>query len=183
MAKPITCRTLHFIIFDGKLKKPVTQNLTRDVIRDPVHWLAFGFGSGLLPIAPGTWASLFTAIVFWIIAPLPTIEFAAVIFSMFVVGIWICGESARRIGVHDHGGIVFDEIVGMLLTLTVVSHEPVWIAVAFLLFRVADIWKPWPIRDVDHRLAGGLGIMLDDVLAAFYAALVTLFMQRLFAVI
>jgi phosphatidylglycerophosphatase A len=164
------------------LKSPVTQNLIRDVVRDPIHWLAFGFGSGLLPIAPGTWASLFTAIVFWIIAPLPAIEFAAVIFSMFVVGIWICGESARRIGVHDHGGIVFDEIVGMLLTLTVVSHEPVWIAVAFLLFRVADIWKPWPIRDVDHRLAGGLGIMLDDVLAAFYAALVTFFMQRLFAV-
>jgi len=165
------------------LKKTTTQNLTRDVVRDPVHWLAFGFGSGLLPIAPGTWASLFTAIVFWLVAPLPTIDFTVVIVAMFIVGIWICGESAQRIGVHDHGGIVFDEIVGMLLTLTVVSHEPVWIAVAFVLFRIADIWKPWPIRDVDHRLAGGLGIMLDDVLAAFYAALVTLLMQRLFAVI
>ena len=183
MAKAITFRMLHSIIFDGQLKKQATQNLTRDVARDPVHWLAFGFGSGLLPIAPGTWASLFTAIVFWLIAPLPTIEFAVVIAFMFVVGVWICGESARRIGVHDHGGIVFDEVVGMLLTLTVVSHEPVWIAVAFLLFRIADIWKPWPIRDVDHRMAGGLGIMLDDVLAAFYAALVTLIMQRIFAVI
>jgi phosphatidylglycerophosphatase A len=71
----------------------------------------------------------------------------------------------------------------MLLTLTVVSHELVWIAVAFLLFRIADVWKPWPIRDVDHRIPGGLGIMLDDVLAAFYAALVTFFMQRFFAVI
>jgi len=176
-------RALRFTIFDGKLNKATTQNLTQVVVRDPVHWLAFGFGAGLLPVAPGTWASLFTAIVFWFIAPLPTIAFTAVIVSMFVIGIWICGESARRIGVHDHGGIVFDEIVGMLLTLTVVSHEPIWIAVAFLLFRIADIWKPWPIRDVDHRLAGGLGIMLDDVLAAFYAALVTSFMQRLFAVI
>jgi phosphatidylglycerophosphatase A len=183
MDKFITCRTLHFAIFDGKLEKIPVQNLARDVVRDPIHWLAFGLGSGLLPIAPGTWASLFTAIVFWLIAPVPTIQFAIVIVLMFVVGIWICGESARRIGVHDHGGIVFDEIVGMLLTLTVVSHEPVWIAFAFLLFRIADIWKPWPIRDVDHRLAGGLGIMLDDVLAAFYAALVILFMQRLFAVI
>jgi len=159
------------------------QNLAREVVRDPVHWLAFGFGTGLLPIAPGTWASLFTAIVFWIVAPLPTVEFVIVIFLMFILGVWICGESARRIGVHDHGGIVFDEVVGMLLTLTVVSHEPVWIVVAFLLFRVADIWKPWPIRDVDHRMAGGLGIMLDDVLAAFYAALVTFLMQKIFAVI
>lgn len=159
------------------------QKLARDVARDPVHWLAFGFGTGLLPIAPGTWASLFTAIIFWLIAPLPAIEFVVVIALMFLLGVWVCGESARRIGVHDHGGIVFDEVVGMLLTLTVVSHEPMWIAVAFLLFRIADIWKPWPIRDVDHRMAGGLGIMLDDVLAAFYAALVTFFMQKFFAVI
>jgi phosphatidylglycerophosphatase A len=155
----------------------------REVARDPVHWLAFGFGAGLLPIAPGTWGSLLAAIVFWLLAPLPTIGFVVVIVLMFVAGVWICGESARRIGVHDHGGIVFDEIVGMLLTLTVVSHEPLWIMVGFLLFRIADVWKPWPIRDVDHRLSGGLGIMLDDVLAAIYAALVTFLMQRFFAVI
>jgi phosphatidylglycerophosphatase A len=183
MGKLITCRTHHFDIFDGNLKNTETQNLGRDVVRDPVHWLAFGFGAGLLPIAPGTWASFFTALVFWLIAPLPIIGLVFVIVLMFVAGVWICGESARRIGVHDHGGIVFDEIVGMLLTLTVVSHEAVWIAVAFLLFRIADVWKPWPIRDVDHRMAGGLGIMLDDVLAAFYAALVTFFMQRIFTVI
>ena len=183
MGKSIPFPTPHFVISNGKLKTTATQNLIRDVVRDPVHWLAFGLGSGLLPIAPGTWASLFTAIVFWLVAPVPKIAFAAVIVLMFVVGVWICGESARRIGVHDHGGIVFDEIVGMLLTLTVVSHEPIWITTAFFLFRIADIWKPWPIRDVDHRLTGGLGIMLDDVLAAFYAALITLFMQRLFAVI
>jgi phosphatidylglycerophosphatase A len=183
MGISITCPTLHFAIFDGKLKKIPMENLTRDVIRDPIHWFAFGLGSGLLPIAPGTWASFFTAIVFWLIAPVPAVGFTVVIVLMFLAGIWICGESARRIGVHDHGGIVFDEIVGMLLTLTVVSHEPAWIAFAFLCFRIADIWKPWPIRDVDHRMTGGLGIMLDDVLAAFYSALVTLFMQRLYAVI
>ena len=81
-------------------------------------------------------------------------------------------------GVHDHGGIVLDEVVGMLLTLVVTRPEPLWIGVAFLCFRLFDIWKPWPIRDLDHSLAGGLGIMLDDVLAAVYAAAVVFTLQR-----
>jgi phosphatidylglycerophosphatase A len=98
--------------------------------------------------------------------------------ALFIVGIWICGESARRIGVHDHGGIVLDEVVGMLLTLAVAHPEPLWIGVAFASFRLFDIWKPWPIRDLDHRLSGGLGIMLDDVIAAVYAAAVVFLLQR-----
>ena len=183
MDSDIRCPTLHFAIFDRFLNAQSTETLARTVVRDPVHWLAFGFGAGLLPIAPGTWASLFTALIFWLVAPLPTPEFLAVIAVLFVAGVWICGESARRIGVHDHGGIVLDEVVGMLLTLLVVSHEIIWIGVAFLFFRIADVWKPWPIRDVDHRLSGGLGIMLDDVLAAIYAALATFFMQKIFVVI
>jgi len=97
----------------------------------------------------------------------------------FLVGIWLCGASAKRIGVHDHGGIVWDEIIGMYLTLLVVPPEPAWILSAFLLFRLFDIWKPWPIRDLDHRLHGGLGIMLDDVIAALYAALMLLFFERI----
>jgi len=102
---------------------------------------------------------------------------------LFGIGVWICGESARRIGTHDHGGIVFDEVVGMLLTLVVARPEPLWIGVAFLCFRVFDIWKPWPIRDVDHRVSGGLGIMLDDVLAALYAAAAVFVLQRFITVV
>lgn len=89
---------------------------------------------------------------------------------LVVTGIWICGESARRIGVHDHSGIVWDEIAGMYLTLLVAPPQITMWALGFLLFRLFDIWKPWPIRDLDHRLAGGAGIMLDDVIAALYAA-------------
>ena len=96
----------------------------------------------------------------------------------FIAGIWLCGATARRIGVHDHGGIVWDEIVGMYLTLMAVPQQPAWVLGAFLLFRIADIWKPWPIRDLDHRLHGGLGIMLDDVVAALYAAIILLILQR-----
>jgi len=83
----------------------------------------------------------------------------------------ICGVSARRLGVHDHRGIVFDEVVGMLASsLAMPSRSLTWLVLAFVLFRIFDVVKPWPIRDVDHRLAGGAGIMLDDLMAALYAA-------------
>ncbi len=155
------------------------QKLIMTVLRDPVHWLAFGLGTGLLPKAPGTWGSLLTVLVYWYFAPLDVVALFGISAVLFVAGIWICGTSSKRLGVHDHGGIVWDEVVGMLLTLTVAGSEPLWIAVAFVAFRVFDIWKPWPIRDVDHSLHGGLGIMLDDVLAAVYAALATYVLQRL----
>ena len=162
----------------------VTPKTHKDLIRvvavDPVHWLAFGLGSGLLPKAPGTWGSLMTALVYWWVAPVTLMPLLAFTMVLAVAGIWICGESARRLGVHDHPGIVLDEVVGMLLVLMVVPGEPVWILLAFVFFRIADIFKPWPIRDVDHRLGGGLGIMLDDVLAAVYAALAAIALQRIF---
>ena len=154
------------------------EKLVSTVMRDPVHLLAFGLGAGLLPIAPGTWGSLFTALVFWFFAPVNLFILLGISSVLFVLGIRICGTSSRRLGVHDHGGIVLDEVVGMLLTLTVVKPEPEWILAAFFAFRLFDIWKPWPIRDVDHSLAGGLGIMLDDVLAAIYSALAIFVLQR-----
>ena len=98
---------------------------------------------------------------------------------LFVAGIWICGESSRRLGHHDHGGIVWDEIVGMYVVL-IVTPMTIWAWIlAFGLFRAFDIVKPWPIRDLDHRLGGGLGIMLDDLVAALYAALLLVFLGRL----
>lgn len=154
------------------------RELVQKVLRDPVHWPAFGFGTGLMPVAPGTWGSLL-GILFWWILPKDIYLQAGVGLCGFLLGIWLCGESARRIGVHDHSGIVWDEIVGMFLTLMVIPPEPAWILGAFVLFRVADIWKPWPIRDLDHRLRGGLGIMLDDVVAALYAAIILGFLIRL----
>ena len=153
------------------------------VLRDPAHLLAFGLGSGLLPVAPGTWASLFTAVAYYFLPPVALPAYLAGVAALGVLGVWVSGVSARRLGVHDHGGIVIDEVVGMLLTLSVVGRDPLWIVVAFLCFRIADIWKPWPIRDVDHRLSGGLGIMLDDVLAAVYAAIAVYVMQLIATVI
>ena len=149
------------------------RELVARVARDPLHWPAFGFGLGLIPIAPGTFGSLPGVLFWWLTPPVLWLQ-GVVAAALLAAGIWLCGESARRIGVHDHGGIVWDEIAGMYLTLLLASLfvplEPAWLVASFVLFRVMDIWKPWPIRDLDHRLRGGLGIMLDDVIAALYAA-------------
>ena len=153
---------------------PVTA---RTVFTDPVHLLAFGFGTGLLPKTPGTFGSLPGLLLAWLVLPLDLEWRLGVALALVLAGIRICGESAKRLGVHDHPGIVWDEITGMYLTVMLVptqlvaeTHMVFW-ALAFGLFRLFDIWKPWPIRDLDHRLAGGLGIMLDDLVAALYAAL------------
>ncbi len=145
------------------------DNLIRKVLTDPVNLLAFGFGTGLSPIAPGTVGSLLGVALAWLTMDLGLYVQLGVAVAISVAGIWICGESARRIGVHDHGGIVWDEIAGMYVTLLVAPPTILGYALGFVLFRVFDILKPWPIRDLDHRLGGGLGIMLDDLAAALYA--------------
>ena len=147
------------------------ENLARTVMTDPVHILAFGFGTGLAPFAPGTFGSLPGILLFWLTMDFGLYVQLGIAASMTLAGIWICGESARRIGVHDHGGIVWDEIVGMYLTLIVAPVSVVGWVLAFVFFRVTDIVKPWPIRDLDHRIDGGVGIMLDDLVAALYAAI------------
>ncbi len=144
----------------------------RTVLTDPVNFLAFGFGTGLAPFAPGTFGSLPGVLLFWLTLDSGLYVQLGVGLGLVLAGIWICGESARRIGVHDHGGIVWDEIAGMYLTLLAAPLSPIGWLLAFILFRAADIVKPWPIRDLDHRLGGGVGIMLDDLVAALYAAVV-----------
>jgi len=144
--------------------------LARTVIRDPVHILAFGLGTGLSPVAPGTVGSLLGVVLAWLTLPLTLAAQLGLGLAVFIVGFWICGESARRIGVHDHSGIVWDEIAAMYLVLFWVPFDAYYWTAGFILFRLFDIWKPWPISDLDHRMGGGAGIMLDDLIAALYAA-------------
>ncbi len=148
-----------------------TKVEARTVLTDPVNFLAFGFGTGLAPVAPGTFGSLPGLLLFWLTLDFGLYIQLGIAAAIALAGIWICGESARRIGVHDHGGIVWDEIVGMYVTLFAAPVSVTGFALAFVLFRVMDIVKPWPIRDLDHRIHGGQGIMLDDLVAALYAAL------------
>ena len=148
----------------------VPDNLARTVFTDPVHLLAFGFGTGLSPVAPGTVGSLVGVLLAWLTLDMGLPLQVGVAAAISLSGIWICGESARRIGVHDHGGIVWDEIAGMYITLLAAPPTVAGWILGFVLFRFFDIVKPWPIRDLDHRLGGGTGIMLDDLVAALYAA-------------
>jgi len=151
-------------------KNTDSTDLRRKVLGDPVNLLAFGLGAGLAPKAPGTFGSLFGMAIAWWTLPLGFDARIVVVIALIVSGVWICGESARRIGVHDHSGIVWDEIAGIYLVLLVAPVSILGWGLGFGLFRLFDIWKPWPIRDLDHRLHGGLGIMLDDLVAALYAA-------------
>lgn len=145
----------------------------RVILRSPVHLLAFGFGTGLSPKGPGTVGTL-AALPFWLLLnPLPWPWYLAACAVLFGFGCWVCGESARRLGVHDHGGIVFDEIVGFLvacLPLLLWNLSPVWLIAAFALFRLFDILKPWPIKVLDAKVHGGFGIMVDDLLAGAMSA-------------
>ena len=140
-------------------------------LADPVHCLALGFGSGLAPVAPGTFGSLVGLAIALAMAPLGLAWNLVAVAVAVGVGIWICGESARRLGVHDHPAIVWDEVAGMMITMLAVPDAWWGAPLAFVLFRLFDIAKPWPIREVDHGLGGGTGIMLDDVLAGLFAAL------------
>lgn len=141
---------------------------------DPVNFLAFGCGAGLSPVAPGTVGSLLGLPLAWLVLPQGGLVQAAVAVAVVAAGVWLCGECARRIGVHDHPGIVWDEIAAMYLVLLAAPPSPTGWAAAFALFRLFDVWKPWPIRQLDHRMRGGAGIMLDDLMAALYAALLLL---------
>ncbi len=147
----------------------------KTVFTDPVHLLAFGFGTGLSPYAPGTVGTLVAFPIAWLTLDLGLTAQIAVAALLILSGVWICGESAKRIGVHDHGGIVWDEVAGMYVTLLVAPPTITGWALAFLAFRLFDIVKPWPIRDLDHRMKGGLGIMLDDIAAALYAMILLAF--------
>ena len=148
------------------------MRVTPRTLLDPVHFFAFGFGAGLVPRAPGTAGSVVGIVIAWWLMPLPLPVRVAIVLAAFVAGIWVCGESARRLNAHDHPGIVLDEIVAVLAGALVMAQRSfVALFLLFVLFRVFDIAKPWPIRDVDHRLGGGLGIMLDDLIAALYAVI------------
>lgn len=168
--------------FIKKRKKVNSLKLTKKVWRDPVYFIAFGFGSGLMPFAPGTWGTLVAVPIYLLLAPLSLLSYLIVLIFAFVAGVEVSKKVTKDLGAHDYSGIVWDEVVGFLLTMTAIPAKPLWIILGFFLFRLFDIWKPEPIRSVDRRVGGGLGIMLDDVLAAVPAWLILQFLIRVLPV-
>jgi phosphatidylglycerophosphatase A len=141
----------------------------RFLISHPAHFLALGFGSGLAPKAPGTFGTIVGLPLFYFISSYALHMQLAIIALFFIIGIYFCAVAGKALGVGDHGSIVWDEIVAMMLVLTITPNQWEWWIVAFSLFRIFDIWKPFPIRHCDATLKGGFGVMFDDLLAAIYA--------------
>ena len=164
------------------VKTPLDATQRRLLMTSPAGWLAAGFGSGLVPVAQGTVGSL-VALAPWLLLrhlPLPLYALALVI--AFALGVWACGVAGRAIGAADHRSLVWDEFVGQWIALAPLL-VPRWLPAdastlaldmlaACALFRLFDVWQPWPIRWLDRRVHGGLGVMIDDVLAGMFAAVV-----------
>jgi phosphatidylglycerophosphatase A len=141
----------------------------RFLVSHPAHLLALGFGAGLAPVAPGTFGTLVAWPLFWLLQPrLDPALFLVLVAGFFALGVWICGRTGRDLGVEDHKGIVWDEIVAFLLVLFFTPRALFWQIAAFVLFRLFDARKPGPIRAIEARFGGGFGVMIDDLAAAFF---------------
>jgi phosphatidylglycerophosphatase A len=145
------------------------QNPYEHVWQRPTHFIAFGFGLGTLPRAPGTWGTLLGIPFYCLFSATSWWMYLSIVCLFFLYGVWLCDVVSKDLGVHDHKGIVWDEVVGMMLTLYLFKPSVLTVIFGFILFRIFDILKPWPISWVDKKVRGGLGVMLDDVLAAIPA--------------
>jgi phosphatidylglycerophosphatase A len=143
----------------------------KSILSNPIHFIAFGFGSGLAPKAPGTFGTLIAIPFYLLIQPLSFTSYLAILILLSLSSIYIAGKSAQLLGIHDHGGIVIDEICGYLVTMTLAPSGWQWVLCGFILFRIFDILKPWPINILDKKVSGGVGIVLDDLMAGIYALL------------
>jgi len=149
------------------------KGLKPNVKGNPLHFIAFGFGSGLLPGAPGTYGTVVGAGLYLLLQPLGWMWYGIITILLILMSIWLSEKVSQDIQVHDHPGMNIDEIVGFLVVMFLVPNTWLALLLGFLYFRLFDIWKPWPIGWVDEHVSGGLGMILDDVLAAIVANVVT----------
>jgi len=144
----------------------------------PAHFVAFGFGAGLVPFAPGTAGTLLGWGIAWALGGFSGLVLLCVAAALFALGVWACEVAGRNLGVADHGAMVWDEAVAFLLILAILPREAAWQAAAFVAFRFFDIVKPPPIRHFERRFGGGFGVMFDDIVAAAYTLLLLAVVNR-----
>ena len=152
----------------------LTPEQRKIVFAHPAGWIALGFGAGLSPLAPGTAGSLAALLPWLLLRELAWPYYLLATLLAFALGVWACGWLVRTVRIGDPSSAVFDEFVGQWLALLPLQWLPggcMWILCGFILFRIFDVWKPWPVSWADARVEGGLGVMLDDVVAGVYAAL------------
>jgi len=162
-------------------KKILSAEQRRALLATPAGWLACGFGSGLTPVAQGTFGSLAALLPWLLLRQLSLPLYVLVLLVGFAIGVWACDIAGRALGVDDHRSLVWDEFIGQwiaLIPLLLTALLPTrfstwwWLLAGFVLFRLFDVWKPWPIRWLDRHLKGGMGVMVDDVVAGIFAAIV-----------
>ena len=144
----------------------------QELLKRPICFLGLGFGSGLAPKAPGTFGTLVAIPLYWLMKDLSLGLYLAITIIAFIAGIWICQQSADWLGKDDPSAVVWDEIVGYMVTMIAAPTGWQWMLAGFLLFRFFDILKPWPISWADQKLHGGLGIMVDDVIAGLFSLII-----------
>lgn len=176
---PLTLQDTHtfkWIIMLSKLKTSrdylTIPEIPDTVWTNPWHFIAFGFGSGVIPFAPGTFGTLITIPIYLVLSSFSVFFYLVFTICFTIFGIWLSEKVSRDIKVHDHQGMNIDEIVGFLVTMIAAPHGWRWILLGVILFRIFDIWKPFPIRLIDEKMPGGAGVIMDDVLAGIYSFII-----------
>jgi phosphatidylglycerophosphatase A len=146
---------------------PISPN-AHFIFSHPVHFIAFGFGAGLSPVGSGTMGTMVAVPLYLWLQGLSSFAYWLLTGLLLISGFWICDYTSKTLGTHDHNGIVWDEIVGYLITMGLAPHGWEWGMAGFLLFRFFDVVKPWPVSWIDRSVGGGFGIMLDDAVAGLY---------------
>lgn len=151
-------------------------------INNLAYWVAIGFGVGRAPVAPGTFGTLLGVLLYLLLSSLSAVVYGLLVAALFVGGAWICDIAEKQLGSHDHRSIVWDEVVGYLIAMWSAPSGWIWIVIGFGLFRLFDIWKPFPIRRIDRAVPGGFGCMADDALAGVYAFVMMQILAQFLAV-
>lgn len=181
MVKNMLSKIKDFSIFKKNLQRDYTvPPIPESIWKNPWHFIAFGFGTGALPIAPGTFGTLIAIPFYLFLATFSHTTYIILTIAITIFSIWLCNKVSEEIKVEDHQGMCLDEIVGYLVTMIAAPYGWGWMLTGFLLFRFFDIVKPWPIRQIDNGVKGGLGVILDDVLAGIYSLLIIQILARIF---
>lgn len=156
-----------------------SQKVPDNVWTDPWYFIGFGLGSGAMPIAPGTFGTLFAIPIYLMLSHLPLSYYLTVVAFLFLFSIWLCEKLSREIRVHDHPGMCIDEFIGYFITMIAAPPGWIWIVIGFVLFRIFDILKPFPISWIDKNIHGGVGMILDDAVAGLVSFIVIQFLAFL----
>jgi phosphatidylglycerophosphatase A len=149
------------------------------VWRNPLYFSGFGFGSGAMPFAPGTFGTLMAIPFYLLLRPLPLVYYIVFVMFFIAASSWLCDYLSRKIHEHDHPGMCIDEFAGFFVTMINAPQGWGWISLGFIFFRIFDVWKPWPIRFIDEKIHGGFGMVLDDVVAGLAGLIIIQFLRYL----